>query len=179
MNLIYKHFAFIITVIILQGLGSAAPQSYSFDQDLGLSIGFKAVGGSGLSGAGGDLSYSIAKYIPGLSVRGGFGYMTGGTNADVDPLKLTTVNLDAVYQIDTQQDSPLSIYVGGGLLMPWKVNKNRGSGAWGAHAYIGSKYTIEDNFSIFGELAYRGIKYQAEEAAIKGVEATLGYIYSF
>jgi hypothetical protein len=109
------------------------------------------------------------------------GYLTGGTKTETSSLKIATVNLDALYSLGATDDpkNPLSLYVGGGLIFPWKVNRSQASGAWGAHAYLGSKYALQDSTSIYGELAYTGIKYQADESALRGMEAMLGYSYSF
>jgi len=151
------------------------------DEKLGLTVGIKAGSSAGLTGAMGDVSYSLSDLLPGAALRGSVGYLTGGTKTDTGSLKLATVNLDALYSIGAVNDpkNPLSLYVGGGLIFPWKVNRERSSGAWGAHAYLGSKYSLQDSTAIYGELAYSGIKYQAEEKALRGVEAMLGYSYSF
>ncbi|MFA5103899.1 MAG: hypothetical protein WC527_01815 [Candidatus Margulisiibacteriota bacterium] len=147
----------------------------------GLEVGIKAGASAGLTGAVGDLSYSLDSVVKGASLRGSFGYLTGAETAQTQSLKLATVNLDAIYSLGKFKafDSPLDVYIGGGLIYPFKVNRERSSGAWGAHAYFGSKYLVQDNVSLYGELAYTGIKYNPEETALKGVEAMLGYSYSF
>jgi len=147
----------------------------------GLEVGIKAGSSAGLTGAVGDLSYSLDSVIKGASLRGSFGYLTGAETAQTQALKLATVNLDAIYSLGTLKafDSPLDVYIGGGLIYPFKVNRERSAGAWGAHAYFGSRYLVQDNASLYGELAYTGIKYNPEESALKGVEAMLGYSYSF
>lgn len=159
------------------------PAIVTQDEKIGLTVGIKAGSSAGLTGAMGDVTYSLSNLLPGTSLRGSVGYLTGGTKTDADTnnLKMATVNLDALYSIGAADDpkNPLSLYIGGGLIFPWKVNRDKSSGAWGAHAYLGSKYLLQDNTSIYGELAYSGIKYQAEEKALRGVEAMLGYSYSF
>lgn len=147
----------------------------------GLEVGIKAGSSAGLTGAVGDLSYSLDSVVKGASLRGSFGYLTGAETDQARALKLATVNLDAIYSLGTLKafDSPLNVYIGGGFIYPFKVNRERSSGAWGAHAYFGSRYLVQDNASVYGELAYTGIKYNPSETAIKGVEAMLGYSYSF
>lgn len=161
--------------------GSGEGTSTSNKTDAGLTVGIKAGASAGLTGAVGDLSYKLDSIVPGAALRGSFGYLTGSTGVPNSKLKIATVNLDAIYSLGTVKtfNAPLNIYVGGGLIYPFKVSSTKSSGAWGAHAYFGSKYLIQENTSIYGELAYTGIKYQADEAAIKGVEAMLGYSYSF
>ncbi len=150
------------------------------EDKIGLSVGIKAGGVGGLSGAVGDVSYSLSKIVPGAAIRGSVGYLTGQNPTTSDNVKMTTVNLDALYSVGVSgADSPVTLYVGGGFIYPFKVSNSMGAGAWGAHAYFGSKYLLQDSTSIYGELAYTGIKYQADEAAVKGVEALLGYSYSF
>lgn len=160
---------------------SKAPLSQ--DDKIGLSVGIKAGASAGLTGAAGDLTYSLSQLVKGASIRGGIGYLTGKNSSGLatDDIKLAMVNLDAVYNLENliPQNSPFQVYLGGGLIYPLKVNKNRGVGAWGAHAYLGSKYSLQENTSIYGELAYTGIKYQADEAALRGMEAMMGYSYSF
>jgi hypothetical protein len=153
----------------------------SEDQKAGLEVGIKAGASAGLTGAVGDLSYSLDSVVRGASLRGSLGYLTGAETAQSRGLKLATVNLDAIYSLGNIKafDSPVDVYVGGGLIYPFKVNRERSGGAWGAHAYFGSRYSVQENVSLYGELAYTGIKYNPEEAAIKGVEAMLGYSYSF
>lgn len=150
--------------------------------DMGLTVGLKAGAAAGLSGAMGDLMYSLSNIVPGASVRGSVGYLTSSNDRnESDNIKIATVNLDGIYSLDilANPDVPFNMYIGGGLIYPWKVNKNRGTGGWGAHAYLGGKYLIESNSSIYGELAYSGIKYNKEQAALRGIEAMLGYSYSF
>ncbi len=160
---------------------SADTQLEQPEKKSGLEVGIKAGASAGLTGAVGDVSYSLDQILRGASLRGSFGYLTGAETQQTRPLKLATVNLDAIYSLGTLKafDSPLDVYVGGGLIYPFKVNRERSSGAWGAHAYFGSRYSLRDNVSLYGELAYTGIKYNPEETAIKGVEAMLGYSYSF
>ena len=147
----------------------------------GLTIGVKAGSTAGLSGAMGDLMYSLSHVVPGAAIRGSVGYLTGSNIKEGDNIKIATVNLDGVLGLNflKNENVPIDIYVGGGLIYPWKVNKDRGSGGWGAHAYMGGKYFIEKNTSIYGELAYSGIKYSHNTSALKGFEAMLGYGYSF
>ena len=160
---------------------SSTAESEQQSDKTGLEVGIKAGSSAGLTGAVGDLSYSLDSVIKGASLRGSFGYLTGAETAQTRALKLATVNLDAIYSLGTVKafDSPLDVYIGGGLIYPFKVNRERSSGAWGAHAYFGSRYLVQDNASLYGELAYTGIKYNPEETALKGVEAMLGYSYSF
>ncbi len=147
----------------------------------GLAIGIKGGSSAGLRGAVGDISYSLDSLIPGAEIRGGLGYLTGAPANSANQLKMATVNLDAVYNITEGEKGalPVNVYVGGGFIYPWKVSSNLGKGAWGAHAYLGSKYLLEDNAAIFGELSYTGIKYQADQTALRGVDMMMGYSYSF
>ena len=160
---------------------NSAQTSKQSEEKVGLAVGIKAGGSAGLTGAVGDVSYSLSNIIRGAALRGSVGYLTGSANDNVNNLKMATVNLDAIYSISeaTMPDSPVNIYVGGGLIYPWKVNNSMGAGAWGAHAYLGSKYSLKDSTAIYGELAYTGIKYQSDIAAIRGIEAMMGYSYSF
>ena len=156
----------------------APPAGTVIDEKSGLAVGIKAGASAGLTGAMGDVSYSLNNVLPGASIRGSVGYLTG-SKTTVDQIKMATVNLDALYNIGDLPQLPMNVYIGGGVIYPVKVNNNRGAGAWGAHAYLGSKYSLRDNTSIYGELAYTGIKYQADQPALRGVEAMLGYSYSF
>jgi len=150
------------------------------NEKVGLSVGIKAGSGAGMSGASGDVIYSLAKILPGAALRGGVGYMTGAPKTTVGNLKIATVNLDGVLDIVKKSSSnPLDIYLGGGVIYPWKVSNSQSSGLWGAHAYVGGNFSLQEYWSIYGELAYSGIKYDKTESAIKGVEATMGYRYSF
>lgn len=158
------------------------PESRSLDnkEDIGLTVGLKAGSAAGLTGAMGDIMYSLSNIVPGASIRGSVGYLTGSNKQIDERIKIATVNLDGIYSLDILKNPeiPFNMYVGGGLIYPWKVNRNA-SGGWGAHAYLGGKYLIENNSSLYGELAYSGIKYNREQAALRGIEAMLGYSYSF
>ncbi len=148
-------------------------------EKMGLSVGIKAGGSAGLTGAMGDVTYSISNLVPGAAVRGSIGYLTGTNIANQDRLKMATVNLDGIIDIVKRESNPLNLYVGGGLIYPWKVSQVSGGGAWGAHAYLGGKYALQKDTSIYGEIAYSGIKYDPKESALRGVEAMVGYGYSF
>jgi hypothetical protein len=148
-------------------------------EKIGLSVGIKAGASAGLTGAMGDVTYSLSNIVPGASVRGSLGYLTGSNIASYDKLKMATVNLDGILDILKQENTPLNLYVGGGLIYPWKVSQSNSAGAWGAHAYLGGKYKLERDTSIYGEIAYSGIKYDSNQSALKGVEAMVGYGYSF
>lgn len=158
------------------------PESGSFDNkgEIGLTVGLKAGSAAGLTGAMGDIMYSLSNIVPGASIRGSIGYLTGSNKQIDESIKIATVNLDGIYSLDILKNPeiPFNMYVGGGLIYPWKVNRNA-SGGWGAHAYLGGKYLIENNSSLYGEFAYSGIKYNKEQAALRGIEAMLGYSYSF
>ncbi len=160
---------------------SSAGESGGQAEKTGLEVGIKAGSSAGLTGAMGDVSYSIDSLLKGASLRGSFGYLTGAETAQTRALKLATVNLDAIYSLGTLKafDSPLDVYIGGGFIYPFRVNRQTSTGGWGAHAYFGSRYLVQDNASIYGELAYTGIKYTPDETALKGIEAMLGYSYSF
>ncbi|MEK7377114.1 MAG: hypothetical protein AABZ57_08165 [Candidatus Margulisiibacteriota bacterium] len=146
---------------------------------IGLSVGIKAGASAGLTGAMGDVTYSLSNLVPGAAVRGSIGYLTGTNIASIDKLKMATVNLDGILDILKQDNTPLNVYVGGGLIYPWKVSQTNSAGAWGAHAYLGGKYALQRDVSVYGEIAYSGIKYDANQSALKGVEAMVGYGYSF
>lgn len=148
-------------------------------EKIGLSVGIKAGASAGLTGAMGDVTYSLSNLLPGAAVRGSIGYLTGTNIASNDKLKMATVNLDGILDILKQDNTPLNLYVGGGLIYPWKVSQSSAAGAWGAHAYLGGKYALQKDTSIYGEIAYSGIKYNPNESALKGVEAMVGYGYSF
>lgn len=165
-------------VPLYPGLGKSRLPSR---ENIGLTVGLKAGAAAGLSGAVGDLMYSLSHLLPGASIRGGVGYLTGSNSKENDNVKIATVNLDGVLGLNflKNNDVPFDVYVGGGLIYPWKVNKDQGSGGWGAHAYMGGKYLLEKNSSIYGELAYSGIKYSQKQNAIRGIEAMLGFGYSF
>ena len=151
----------------------------SVQEKIGLSVGIKAGASAGLTGAMGDVTYSLSNFVPGAAVRGSIGYLTGTNIASYDQLKMATVNLDGILDILKQDNTPLNVYLGAGLIYPWKVSQTNSAGAWGAHAYLGSKYTLQRDTSIYGEIAYSGIKYDVNQAALKGVEAMMGYGYSF
>ena len=148
-------------------------------EKIGLSVGIKAGASAGLTGAMGDVTYSLSNLVPGAAVRGSVGYLTGSNIASQDKLKMATVNLDGILDILKQESTPLNLYVGGGLIYPWKVSQSSAAGAWGAHAYLGGKYALQKDTSIYGEIAYSGIKYNPNESALRGVEAMVGYGYSF
>lgn len=151
------------------------------DEKKGFEIGIKAGSTAGLSGALGEVSFSLNPVLKGAFIRGGVGYITGNQNQNYGQLKIATVNLDALYSLSSLNtfNAPLNVYIGGGFIYPVKVNREKFSGAWGAKAYLGSKYELQKNMSIYGEIAYTGLKYSEAEKAIKGMEAMLGYSYSF
>ncbi len=173
------------------GKSSLKPQPFVFSsqnygeaityEKKGFEIGIKAGGSAGLSGALGEVSYSLNPIIRGGYLRGGIGYLTGIQPQQNQQLKIATVNLDAVYSLGEINtfNYPLNVYIGGGLIYPIKVNRQDYGGAWGARAYFGSKYILQNNSSIYGEIGYSGIKYSPDESAVKGVGAMLGYSYSF
>jgi hypothetical protein len=161
---------------------AAAPAAAPATEGMGLSLGVKAGLVAGLTGITGDLDYSIDSILPGTKIRLSGDYVSG-TNpaAGSDTVKVVDLKIGAIYSINDLV-SGLGMggnwYVGGAFILPVKVNGAR-TGKWGAEAYVGSMYMIPDFGSVYGELGYEGLKYTDGQAALKGINLSVGYCYMF
>ncbi len=151
---------------------------------MGLSVGAKVGLTAGLFAVTGDLDYALDSILPGAKARLSVDYVTGNnpnSTATIDkPMKAVDVKLGGTYALDMLKTAALPIdwYVGAAYILPVKVNNAR-TGKWGAEAYLGGSYMIPDFGTVYGELGYAGLKYDATAAALKGVNAAVGYCYSF
>lgn len=151
---------------------------------MGLSVGAKAGLTAGIPGVTADIGYSLARWIPGAAARISLDYLTGNNSnsgAAVDnPMKSVDLKIGGTYALDMLKNPALPIdwYTGAAYILPVSVNGNR-SGGWGAEAFLGGKHSISDMGNIYGELGYAGLKYASGVAALKGINAALGYSHSF
>lgn len=150
---------------------------------LGISVGGKVGLTAGVMAVTGDLDYALDSILPGAKARLSVDYVSGNnpnSSATADnPMKAVDVKLGGTYALDMLKSDalPINWYVGAAYILPVKVNAGR-TGKWGAEAYIGGTYNIPDFGTIYGEVGYAGLKY-SDAAALKGVNAAVGYSYSF
>jgi len=160
------------------------PARKAASADMGLSVGAKVGLTAGLFAVTGDLDYSLASILPGAKARLSVDYVTGNNpneTATIDnPMKAVDVKIGGTYALDMLKTAALPIdwYAGAAYILPVKVNAGR-TGKWGAEAYLGGKYNVPDFGTVYGELGYAGLKYAEGVAALKGVNAAVGYSYSF
>ena len=151
---------------------------------MGLSLGAKAGLTAGIPGITMDMDYSLANWIPGAAARLSLDYLTGNnpnSAAAIDnPMKSVDVKLGGTYALDFLKNPaiPVDWYTGAAYILPVKVNGER-TGGWGYEAFLGGKHNITDMGKIYGELGYAGLKYASGVAALKGLNAALGYSHSF
>ncbi len=161
-----------------------APAGTDGSKGFGLSIGAKAGLTAGIPGITVDMAYSLANWIPGAAARLSLDYLTGNnpnSAAAIDnPMKSVDLKMGATYALDMLKNPALPIdwYTGAAYILPVSVNGSR-SGGWGAEAFLGGKHRISDAGNIYGELGYAGLKYASGVAALKGLNAALGYSHSF
>ena len=151
---------------------------------MGMTAGAKVGLTAGLFAVTGDLDYSLASILPGAKARLSVDYVTGNNpneTATIDnPMKSVDVKIGGTYALDMLKTAALPVdwYLGAAYILPVKVNSAR-TGKWGAEAYLGGMYMVPDFGTIYGELGYAGLKYDASAAALKGVNVAVGYAYSF
>jgi len=161
-----------------------APKPVAASAGMGLSAGAKVGLTAGLFAVTGDLDYSLASILPGAKARLSVDYVTGNnpnSTATVDrPMKSVDVKIGGTYALDMLKSAALPIdwYVGAAYILPVKVNNAR-TGGYGYEAYVGGMYKVPDFGTIYGELGYAGLKYAKNVPALKGVDAAVGYSYSF
>jgi hypothetical protein len=161
-----------------------APKAAPASKDMGISMGAKVGLTAGLFAVTGDLDYSLAGILPGAKARLSVDYVTGNnpnSSATADnAMKSVDVKIGGTYALDMLKTAALPVdwYVGAAYILPVKVNAGR-TGKWGAEAFVGGSYKVPDFGSIYGELGYAGLKYADGVAALKGVNAAVGYAYSF
>lgn len=152
--------------------------------DMGITVGGKVGLTAGLFAVTGDLDYALDGILPGAKARLSVDYVTGNNpneTATIDnPMKAVDVKIGGTYALDMLKTAALPIdwYAGAAYILPVKVNAGR-TGKWGAEAYLGGKYNVPDFGTVYGELGYAGLKYAEGVAALKGVNAAVGYSYSF
>jgi len=157
-----------------------APASAGMGMSAGAKIGLTA----GLFAVTGDLDYSLAGILPGAKARLSVDYVTGNnpnsTAAIDNAMKSVDVKIGGTYALDMLKSAALPVdwYVGAAYILPVKVNGGR-TGGYGYEAYVGGTYKVPDFGTIYGELGYAGLKYASGVAALKGVDASVGYAYSF
>ncbi len=161
-----------------------APTPAKASAGMGMSVGAKVGLTAGLFAVTGDLDYSLAGILPGAKARLSVDYVTGNnpnSSATADnAMKSVDVKIGGTYALDMLKTAALPVdwYVGAAYILPVKVNAGR-TGKWGAEAFVGGSYKVPDFGSIYGELGYAGLKYADGVAALKGVNAAVGYAYSF
>ena len=157
-----------------------APKAAAPSAGMGLSLGAKVGLSGGATGVIVDLDYSIAGVLKGTKIRVGGDYLSGTNPTGNDSYKMSNLRLGLVYALDMLKsaDMPISWYLTGSLLYPWKVNAGR-TGSWGIEAAVGGNYMVPDFGTIYGEVGYAGIKYTSTQPALKGVSAAIGYSYNF
>lgn len=145
---------------------------------LGGSVGLKA----GLFDIAGILTYSTDSILSGTAVRLGVDYLAGtNPGLSADSMKAINVSLGATYALTMLKsaDIPIDWYVGANYVLPVKVNAGATASGWGADAILGGTYKIPDFGTICGELGYGVLKYESGKTALRGIDATVGYNYSF
>lgn len=163
---------------------TSAPDKSGSSKGMGLSVGAKAGLTAGIPGVTADMDYSLARWIPGAAARLSLDYLTGNNpNSAVaidNPMKSVDLKIGGTYALDMLKNSALPIdwYTGAAYIIPVNVNGSR-SGGWGAEAFLGGKHKVSDMGNIYGELGYAGLKYASGVAALKGINAALGYSHSF
>jgi len=161
-----------------------APTPAKASAGMGMSVGAKVGLTAGLFAVTGDLDYSLAGILPGAKARLSVDYVTGNnpnSSATADnAMKSVDVKIGGTYALDMLKTAALPVdwYVGAAYILPVKVNAGR-TGKWGAEAFVGGSYRVPDFGTIYGELGYAGLKYADNVAALKGVNAAVGYAYSF
>jgi len=151
---------------------------------MGLSVGGKVGLTAGIFAVTGDLNYALDSILPGAKARLSVDYVSGNnpnsSAANDNPMKAVDIKLGGTYALDMLKTDalPINWYAGAAYILPVKVNGGR-TGNWGAEAYIGGTYNVPDFGTIYGELGYAGLKYDSNTPALKGVNASVGYSYSF
>ncbi|MCX5748758.1 MAG: hypothetical protein NTZ10_00720 [Candidatus Saganbacteria bacterium] len=137
---------------------------------------------AGLIGFAGNLDYDLSgSVVQGLSVRIGANYLSGTNPNGNDSFKVVSAKLGAVYYITPFMPAlgvPLTWYVGGAGLYPVKVSGGS-TGSWGVEAYLGANYNVPEMGIVNFELGYSGLKYAADQPALKGLDLKIGYGIKF
>ena len=156
----------------------------SAEADAGRGVKVYANGGydAGLIGFAVNLGYDIfGKPNDGLALRIGANYLAGNNPNGNDLVKVASAKVGAIVYVTPYLPSvgiPLTYYVGGAYLMPFKVYGGR-TGKWGVEAYFGANYDVPEMGIVNFELGYSGLKYAADQPALKGLDAKIGYGFNF
>ena len=160
-----------------------SPTPASAAAGMGMTVGAKVGLTAGLMAVTGDFDYSLAGILPGAKARLSVDYVSGNnpnSSVAVDtPMKSVDIKIGGTYALDMLKSAALPVdwYVGAAYILPVKVNGAR-TGGYGYEGYVGGTYKVPDFGSIYGELGYAGLKV-ATAPALKGVNAAVGYAYSF
>ncbi len=148
--------------------------------DLGLKTGLNA----GVFAVGVDFDYPMPNLSRGFAARISAGYLSGNnpnSSASIDnPMKAGVIKFGAIYNLVGNRifSLPLNWYFGASYLLPVAVNNSR-SGGWGIEAIIGAKFNGNVPGKLYIETGYSGLKYSLDTPALKGINATIGYCYTF
>lgn len=140
---------------------------------------------AGLTGFAANLDYDLSGLpAQGIKLRVGANYVAGTNPRGNDDVKAANAKLGFVYYITPYMPDmslPLSWYIGSAYLYPVKVNKGRSgqAGQWGVEAYVGANLNIAEFGIVNFEVGYSGLKYAADQPALKGMDAKIGYGITF
>lgn len=133
---------------------------------------------AGLVGYAVNVGYDISgQPDTGIKLRAGVNYLSGTNPESNDVMKAASVKLGAIYYITPYLPSigiPLTWYIGGAALYPFKVNAGR-TGRWGGEAYLGMNYSMPQMGVINFELGYGVLKYSDDQPGLRGIDLKLGY----
>ncbi len=137
---------------------------------------------AGLVGWAGNFDYALSNPPnQGTKIRIGVNYISGNNPTGNDTVKVLSAKLGACYYITPFMPSigvPLTWYVGGAYLLPFKVYNDR-TGKWGVEAYLGANYDVPEMGTVNFELGYGALKYAADQPALKGLDLKVGYGFVF
>jgi hypothetical protein len=136
---------------------------------------------AGLTGFAANLDYDLSGLpAQGIKLRVGANYIAGTNPRGNDEMKAASAKLGLVYYITPYMPDmslPLSWYIGSAYLYPVKVNNGRSglAGQWGVEAYVGANLNIAEFGIVNLEVGYSGLKYAADQPALKGMDVKIGY----
>ena len=137
---------------------------------------------AGLVGFAANLDYAIlGGFNEGIKLRVGANYLAGNNPNGNDLVKVASAKLGACYYLTPHLPTngmPIAWYVGGAYLWPFKVYGDR-TGKWGVEAYLGADYSIPEMGIVNFEIGYSGLKYAADQPALKGIDLKVGYGLAF
>ena len=145
----------------------------------GIAVYFNGGLDSGLTGYAVNIGYDISgQPDQGVKIRTGVNYLSGTNPESNDVMKAASVKVGAIYYITPYLPSigiPLTWYVGGAALYPFKVNAGR-TGRWGGEAYLGTNYRMPAMMGdINFELGYGVLKYSDDQPGLRGLDLKIGY----